>query len=55
MYNPSYIAQSTLHEHIPVFKGMFLFHDDISDILTKHLPMLRAEFRTETNTIGNSQ
>ena len=40
------VAQSTLNEHIPVFKGMFLFHNDVSDTLTQPLPMLRAEFRT---------
>lgn len=37
-----------------IFKGMFLSHDDVSDTLTKYLPILRAEFRTETNTTGNS-
>lgn len=40
------VAQSTLHEHIPMFKGMCLFHKDVTNTLTQHLPILRVTFRT---------
>lgn len=45
------VAPSTLHEHIPMFKAMFLFRKDVSDTLTA------ASAHTEdslTNTAGNS-
>jgi len=40
------VAQSTLHEHIPMFKVMLLFHKDVSNTLTQYLPTLRAELWT---------